>query len=249
MNTLLAAPGTPLRTNGKPDKVTQVKVKPHGTAFDPKKCELLRQCAWQLGESRATDAYSPWENHVGLAQVSPCQGFTHWRIRQEWIDDIARQRGATWQNCRLIVRIYDVSYITFTGLNANHIQDHTLPAICGDLFFKLPRPGSWQIAEVGFLLRCGEFIPAARSATVCVRSRSSLVAREPGRLAGNALRPDRGSRQRLGSGADPSRTSPAALTPGAAHRGVCLRRPETRRPAGRRAVRIGIGGGPGGSGA
>jgi glycosyltransferase involved in cell wall biosynthesis len=31
------------------------------------------------------------------------------------------------------------------------------------MFFKLPRAGTWQLAEVGFLLRSGEFLPAARS--------------------------------------------------------------------------------------
>jgi glycosyltransferase involved in cell wall biosynthesis len=41
-----------------------------------------------------------------------------------------------------------------------------MPAIAGHLFFRLPRPGTWQLGEVGFLLHTGEFVPAARSQAV-----------------------------------------------------------------------------------
>ena len=76
------------------------------------------------------------------------------------------RRADAWHNCRMVLRLYDVSYITFNGLNANHIQDQPLPCICGQLFFNLPHAGTWQLGEIGFLLSNGEFIPAARSNTV-----------------------------------------------------------------------------------
>ncbi|HEY7424755.1 MAG TPA: DUF4912 domain-containing protein, partial [Gemmataceae bacterium] len=85
--------------------------------------ETLRRCAWEVGEQRCADAYVPAENHVGLAAVTPHQGFAHWRIRSEWVDETARQRGGAWHNCRLVLRLYDVSYIQFTGTNAHRIQD------------------------------------------------------------------------------------------------------------------------------
>lgn len=125
---------------------------------------VLRACAWEISERRRD--YCAGVNHVGLAMVSPGQGFIYWRMMPEWIDKIAGQKGGNWNNCRMIVRLYDVSYIDFNGLNAHHIEDHTLPAISGEYFFGLRRPGTWQLAEVGFLLRNGEFIPAARSQTV-----------------------------------------------------------------------------------
>ncbi len=132
--------------------------------------EAMRRCAWEMGEKRAADHFTPLENHAGLAQVSPYQGFAHWRIRQEWIDDAARQRGDGWRDCRLILRLYDVSFIEFNGFNAHHIQDQNLPCICGQMFFKLPRAGTWQLGEVGFLLRSGEFIPAGRSTVAAFAS-------------------------------------------------------------------------------
>ncbi len=136
------------------------------TVSVPLDTELLRRCAWEIGEERAADAYAPAGNHVGMAAVTPHQGFVHWRILPEWVEQTARQRGGAWHNCRLVVRIYDVSYIQFTGLNAHRVQDEHLPGLCGQRFFQLPRSGTFQLAEVGFVLRSGEFIPSARSRTV-----------------------------------------------------------------------------------
>jgi glycosyltransferase involved in cell wall biosynthesis len=131
-----------------------------------KDAEFLRQCAWEIGEKQPALGYVPPGSSVGLAVVSPAQGFVHWRICPEWVGQTAQRRGHAWTNCRLILRLYDVSYIDFNGLNAHRIQDHDLPGLCGQQFFPLPRPGSWQLAETGFLLRDGEFIPAARSQAV-----------------------------------------------------------------------------------
>jgi glycosyltransferase involved in cell wall biosynthesis len=128
--------------------------------------ECLRRRAWEIGETRAADSFAPAASHVGLAMVSPGQGFAHWRILPGWVEQTAWQRGHAWHHCRLILRLYDVSYLHFNGFNAHHIQDHLLPGLCGHLFFGLSRPGTCHLAEVGFLLRSGEFIPAARSRTV-----------------------------------------------------------------------------------
>ncbi len=133
---------------------------------DPKDPEFLRQLAWDIGARRPAERYAPPASHVGLAMVTPAQGFAHWHIRQDWVDQTARQKGGAWHNCRLVLRLYDVSYIEFNGLNAHRIQDHTLPRLSGNMMFSMPSPGSWQLGEVGFLLRNGEFIPAARSLAV-----------------------------------------------------------------------------------
>ena len=126
---------------------------------------ILKNHAWDVGERKPAESFVPMANHVGLAGVSPCRGFAHWRILDDWIRRTARDRGDAWRDCRMLLRLYDVSYLEFTGLNANHIQDHLLPSTRGQMFFDLSHAGTWQLAEVGFLLNSGEFLPAARSRT------------------------------------------------------------------------------------
>ncbi|HTU89819.1 MAG TPA: glycosyltransferase [Gemmataceae bacterium] len=141
----------------------RMELRATATSFPPLSAEDLRHFAWEIGEQRPADAYVPAGNHVGLAAVAPDHGFAHWRISPRWVDETARKRGGAWHNCRLILRLYDVSYIQFTGFNAHRIQDESLSGLCGQRFFRLPRRGTTQLGEVGFLLKSGEFIPAARS--------------------------------------------------------------------------------------
>ncbi len=146
-----------------PERVRRATLRRDG----PRDVEFLRRCAWEIGERRAAERYAPQVNHVGLAMVNPTQGFIHWHLSPGWVEQARERRRDFWHHSRMVVRLYDVSYIHFTGLNAHRIQDNTLPALCGHMFFPMPGgAGSWQLAEVGFLLRNGEFLPAARSQVV-----------------------------------------------------------------------------------
>jgi glycogen(starch) synthase len=127
--------------------------------------EILRRVGWDIGALRSVDAYTPDHNHIGLASVDPFHGYIHWRLLHSWVEQTAGRRGDGWRDCRMVVRLYDVSSIEFNGLNAHSFHDYRIGHLTGHLFFKLPRPGTWQLAEVGFVLRHGEFIPAARSLT------------------------------------------------------------------------------------
>jgi glycosyltransferase involved in cell wall biosynthesis len=90
----------------------------------------------------------------------------------------------------MVLRLYDVSYIQFNGFNAHRIQDLHLSGLTGQLFFGLPGPGTWQLAEVGFLLRTGDFIAAARSPVVAFAletpsrqgGSAALLVHAPGRI-------------------------------------------------------------------
>ena len=93
--------------------------------------ETLRRQAWDIGARHAWDQYQPPCNHIALGMVNPTNGFAHWRINQKWIDDTAWSRGQAWFHCRLVLRLYDISFITFNGFNAHRIQDVDLPGIGG----------------------------------------------------------------------------------------------------------------------
>src|SRR5262245_28766989 len=94
-----------------------------GVAVDQ---EALRKAAWEIGERKSGDWYVPPHNLVGLGMVHPVQGFAYWRLRSEWVEEIAGSRGEAWNGARMLLRLYDVSYLEFNGLNAHRIQDHDI---------------------------------------------------------------------------------------------------------------------------
>jgi glycogen(starch) synthase len=98
--------------------------------------------------------------------VFPTQGFAYWRILHDWVEQTRHRKGGGWDGCRMVLRLYDVSCIDFNGFNAHRIQDEPIHSLTGQRFFRLPSPGTWQLAEVGFVMRNGEFIAAARSPVV-----------------------------------------------------------------------------------
>jgi len=174
-----------MNTHANQDPFNLTAAVPH-TDWD---AEYLRNTAWEISERKPADAYVPPGNHVALAMVNPIRGFVHWRISHDWIQESQRQKGDAWRDCRMVLRLYDVSYITFNGLNANYIQDYTLPCICGQMFLNLHHAGTWQLGEVGFLLRNGEFIPAARSQTVSFpRASTSSYGAQDALLVGDGLK-------------------------------------------------------------
>ncbi len=132
----------------------------------PPSQEYLRNLAWEIGEGGGAEVHCPRVNHTALAMVTPGKAFAHWHIYQEWIDKTAAEKGELWRNCRLILRLYDVSFIEFNGFNAHHFHDYTLPAVSGRMIFDMHRVGTWELAEVGFVLQNGEFVAAARSNVV-----------------------------------------------------------------------------------
>jgi len=171
--------------------------------------EFLRECAWAVAERNEAATYGPTENHVALAMVFPCRGFAHWRIRPQWIEQAAGQRGEAWRDCRLTLRLYDVSHIEFNGLNAHRIQDQAIESICGQTYIDLPHGGTWQLAEVGFLLRTGEFLPAARCRAVPFASGDMSTRYDHSAL----LVDDRGNREEIGNLWDQERILVERRTP------------------------------------
>ncbi|HEY3320776.1 MAG TPA: glycosyltransferase [Planctomycetota bacterium] len=125
--------------------------------------DMLRRCAWDIGSARPAEKYQPSGNHAALMYVSPRQGFAHWRMLPPWVDQIAASRGGAWNGSRPVLRLYDTTSILFNGFNARRFFDIALSGLAGQQLFGLPQGGTTQVAEAGFLLRNGEFIPAARS--------------------------------------------------------------------------------------
>ncbi len=130
--------------------------------FDP---EALRRSLDKIG-SRESYARFAWNrSYVSIAVVTPKRGFASFRVPDHWIREHTEKAPNEWNLGRLVLRIYDITYIEFNGFNAHRIIDIPIPS-AGHCFFNLPHAGTVQLAEVGMLLASGEFVPAARSGAV-----------------------------------------------------------------------------------
>jgi len=125
--------------------------------------QTLRGIAWEIGSREAHRHYAPPGSRVTIAMITPSSGFATFRIDPGWVEARARERGQAWNGSRPVLRLYDVSFLCFNGMNAHRHLDQGLSGLAGQLVFKLPYGGTSQLAEVGFLLRSGEFLPASRS--------------------------------------------------------------------------------------
>ncbi len=128
--------------------------------------EALRRYAWEIGERHAHTQYACPDSYLNLCVASPGQAFVVWRLQPSWVEASANRKAGQWDGARLLIRLYDVSFIEFNGFNAHRMRDILVDGLQGERLVSFPFSGTTQIAEVGFLLRHGEFLPGARSHAV-----------------------------------------------------------------------------------
>jgi glycogen synthase len=173
-----------------PDPTSMVMLKgpDFASVRDP---ELLRDLAWQIAAAHPQDAYAPAVNYVTLAMAGPRQGLATWRVLPNWIQSTGEKHGDAWNQRRLVLRLYDVTLVKFDGFNAHRIVDLALDSFAGERLFGLDAAGTVELAEVGFLLPHGEFVPAARSQPVQFPSGAAAAEYDPSALFVDAeLRPE-----------------------------------------------------------
>jgi glycosyltransferase involved in cell wall biosynthesis len=152
------------------DRKSDKGTRPGGNGTAPPVPELdvetLRRHAWEIGERRAHTKYLCPDTYLNLCVASPGQAFVVWRLQPGWVESTAQRKGNQWDGARLVVRLYDVSFIEFNGFNAHKMRDVPVDGLKGERLLSFPLSGTTQLAEVGFVLRHGEFLPAARSHAV-----------------------------------------------------------------------------------
>lgn len=94
------------------------------------------------------------ENMLLPMPVDPVTLFVSWEIIPRVL---AAFRG------EIVLRLYDVTGVDFTGLNAHRFVDFYLHDRVGDEFLRADMPGREAIAEIGILPPGGHFTPILRS--------------------------------------------------------------------------------------
>ena len=148
---------------------------------------MLRELCWKMGE-RFPREFS--QEGFSLLAVYPHQGFLQWHVSQKTAVKVKKDKGAGSDNeCRLVIRVYDVTGVEFDGFNANRQYDIHIQSLCGCYYLNVDRFESTLMAEVGYVFTDGSFKPCVRSNVMYFdRPRKSSCFRTAGLYVSSAFR-------------------------------------------------------------
>jgi hypothetical protein len=105
-------------------------------------------------------------DRIGLLPRDPWWVFAYWEVTPETRIRALRSLGDAAPEAREILRVYDVTFLTFTGDNAWLSFDVELPSGADRWYLNVSRPAASYCVEVGLRTSGGRFLPLARSNVV-----------------------------------------------------------------------------------
>src|SRR5207247_1786314 len=105
-------------------------------------------------------------DRIVLLPRDPWWVFTYWEITPTTHVQALRAIGAEAEGARELLRVYDVTFITFTGDNAWQSFDVELPPGADRWYLNVGRPAASFCVEIGLATPGGRFLPLARSNVV-----------------------------------------------------------------------------------
>ena len=103
------------------------------------------------------------DNRIVLLTRDPYWLYTYWEINHQIRENTRRELGESYHKSRLILRIYDVTDIIFTGYNAHHFFDIGITEEANNWYINVGKPGRSHCVDIGFLTPDNKFILLARS--------------------------------------------------------------------------------------
>ncbi len=125
--------------------------------------ELMRSVGWKIGQQFNP---TPTGHYLAFVPIKAGLAYLHWSLDKAKIDALQAEEGDKWNGARQTLRLYDVSWIDFNGMNAHSQFDIDVNGLTGHYYWKTDRIERFFIAEAGFLLRDGRYRALARSQTV-----------------------------------------------------------------------------------
>jgi uncharacterized protein len=110
--------------------------------------------------------YTPVKGELQVKLVTPRKVIVYWEASKVPVKVITSFYDRPFEELVHIVRIYDVTDIIFTGNNAHHYYDITVPYNQGYWFIKGLTANRSYVAELGVKLNENEFFPVLRSNSV-----------------------------------------------------------------------------------
>jgi hypothetical protein len=101
-----------------------------------------------------------------LLPRDPWWVFAYWEVTPATREQALRRLGNEADGARDVLRVHDVTFLTFTGDNAWFSFDLELVPSADHWYLNVPRPGASYLAEVGLRTRSGGFLSLVRSSAV-----------------------------------------------------------------------------------
>jgi hypothetical protein len=105
-------------------------------------------------------------DRIVLLPRDPWTAFAYWEVTPTSRVQALRALGSDAEGAREVLRVYDVTFLTFTGDNAWLSFDVELPGGADHWYLNVGRPGASFCAEIGLRTPGGRFLPLARSNTI-----------------------------------------------------------------------------------
>lgn len=112
----------------------------------------------------------PWNYGVDrlvLMVRDPNWLFAYWEITAAKQDEFSRQYGpAAWKESRPVLRVYDVTGVDFSGINANNYMDFSISNYVDNWHIEVSRPNAAFCVDLGRVFPDGKFVTLLRSNVV-----------------------------------------------------------------------------------
>lgn len=106
------------------------------------------------------------DNRIILLTRDPYWLHTYWEITPQRKELTYQELGDIYHKCRLILRVYDVTDIIFTGYNAHHYFDIDISDEISNWYINVGKAGRSYCVDIGLLTPDNRFILLARSNVV-----------------------------------------------------------------------------------
>ena len=105
-------------------------------------------------------------DRIVLLPRDPWWAFSYWEVTPTTRLRALRELGAEGEGAREVLRVYDVTFITFTGDNAWLSFDIEIAPGTDYFYLNLSRSAASYLVEIGLRTPAGRFLPLARSNTI-----------------------------------------------------------------------------------
>ena len=103
------------------------------------------------------------DNRIVIQVRDPYWLFAYWEVSQRKINTVVEKYGDFVHSARRVLRVYDITAVSFNGHNANSFFDIDINVSAKNWYVNVGNPGRSYCIDIGLILEDGSFVVLARS--------------------------------------------------------------------------------------